>query len=69
MSVKPEVQTIRANGRRDTHPNEERMLTARRRDTVREEKAGIGKTGQSQRMLAVEALHFIEAPGGSGRGR
>lgn len=45
------------------------MLTARRRDTVCEEQAGIGKTGESQRMLAVEALHFIEAAGGGGSGR
>lgn len=45
------------------------MLTARRRDTIREKKAGIGKAGESQRMLAVEALHFIEAAGGGGSGR
>jgi hypothetical protein len=45
------------------------MLTAWRRDAIREEKTCIGKAGESQRMLAVEALHFIEAAGGSGGGR
>jgi hypothetical protein len=45
VSVEPEVEAIRASGRCDTHPNKERMLTARRRDAIGEEKAGIGEAG------------------------
>lgn len=40
------------------------MLPARGRDAIREEEASISKAGESQRMLAVEALHLMEAAGG-----
>lgn len=69
LAVEQIVESIRANGGGDTHPDEIWVLALSRREAIREQETSVGNVGQSQTMLTAQPLDFIERPGGSAGSR